>query len=653
MGKINILDQATINKIAAGEVIERPASVVKELVENAIDAGASSVTIEIKDGGTSLIRVTDNGLGIAEDDIRPAFMPHATSKLKNAEDLEHIASLGFRGEALASIAAVCQVELITKTADSITGFSYVIEGGKEISFDEIGAPDGTTFLVKNIFFNTPARRKFLKTAQTEGIYILEICQHIALSSPQIAFRVILSGQTRLVTNGNGKPKDVIYAIYGKEIAGNLMPVKLKKSALSLTGFIGKPVINRSGRDFENFFVNGRYVKAKLLEKALEDAYKKYLMVHKHPFCVLSLQLPYELLDVNVHPNKMELRFSQEEILYNEICLHLSSVLAGEELIQKTGIGEQYDKDDLKKRFAVYEHIEPFENVRAKENETNKDEEIQKNIEIAEEQKEETKAELKEELKEVPKEDLIEGLKEEPEAEEKAGQKEEPKTEQKEEPRNSFIPIREPVNVEKPSFFDDVFLSKKARVQHKFLGQLFKTYLLVEYDDKLYMIDQHAAHEKVLYEQNIKRLNDKKSGSQLLATPLMLHLSEKQIMALDDSRSVFELLGFDIEEFGANTYCLRAVPDNMFGLDSKEMFYEMLDDMATEYRSKTPDTIMRKIASMSCKAAVKGNMTLTDAEANALIDELLSLENPYFCPHGRPSIISMTKTELEKKFKRIV
>lgn len=642
MGKINVLDQNTINQIAAGEVIDRPASVVKELVENAIDAGATAITIELKDGGLSLIRITDNGSGIDQDDIHNAFLPHATSKIKDAKDLFNINSLGFRGEALSSIAAVCQVELISKTRDSITGYSYKIEGGKEISLEEIGAPDGTTFLVKNIFFNTPARRKFLKSPQTEGLYILELCEHMALSAPNVAFKVIINGQIKLNTSGNNKLKDVIYAVYGKDIASNLITVNLKKSGLVLSGFIGKPVINRSNKAFENFYVNGRYVKVKLLERALEDAYKNYMMVHKHPFCVLFVNIPANLLDVNVHPSKMELRFSQEDILYTEIYEYLFSLLSGRELIQETEI-KPVVKTDITPEIIIPAQVTATSEI------------------ITQEPKSELKPEIKTEDKPVlkpltkpahiepfeTKRASVENMVMEPPASVYAEPKKLPNK------TNSFIPIAEPKNVEQQTLFDDVLLSKKARVKHKYLGQLFKTYLLIEYEDKLYMIDQHAAHEKVLYEQNMQRLKDKKSGSQPLATPLMLHLSERQSQTLKDSMDTFEMLGFELEEFGSNTYCCRSIPSNMYGLDQTSLLYEMLDDMAESYKSKTPETLIHKIATISCKAAVKGNMTLSDVEANALIDELLSLENPYFCPHGRPSIISMTKTELEKKFKRIV
>lgn len=548
MKNIAVLDESTIDKIAAGEVIERPSSVVKELVENAIDAGATAVTAEIKDGGISLIRITDNGEGIAKDQISTAFLRHATSKITKVEDLLSVSSLGFRGEALSSIAAVCQVEVITKTAGTLLGTRYRIEGGQEILTEEIGAPDGTTFLVNNIFYNTPARKKFLKSAMTEAGYISELMERMALSHPEIAFKFINNRQTRLHTSGNHNLKDIIYGIYGRDIAANLLPVKAEGAFGRLDGFVGKPVISRGNRNFENYFVNGRYVKSKIITKAIEDAYKTFMMQHKYPFTALHFTIPGDLLDVNVHPTKLELRFSNQEE------------------IEKGEVSETAEKPE-----------KPFE------------QEITREIQKAEQME----------------------------------------------------------------LFDDKLLSQQNVKQHTVIGQVFDTYWIVQFQDKMYLIDQHAAHEKVLYEQTMKRLKDHTFTSQRISPPVILTLSLKEEEALKMHMDVFEKLGFEIEPFGGMEYALSAIPDNLFGITERSLFLEILDDLVDQSVRGTPQSVLEKVASMSCKAAVKGNHRMSTKEAHALIDELLTLDNPYNCPHGRPTIISMSKYELEKKFKRIV
>jgi DNA mismatch repair protein MutL len=640
LGKIHVLDQNTVNQIAAGEVVDRPSSVVKELLENAIDAGATAITVEIRDGGLSLIRITDNGSGIAADDLHNAFVPHATSKITDAADLVSVSSLGFRGEALSSIASVCRVELITKTRDSITGVSYKIEGGEEVSLEEIGAPDGTTFLVKDIFYNTPARRKFLKTAQTEGLYISELVERIAMSRPDISFRLIMNGQNKLYTSGNGKLRDVIYTVFGKEIAANLLPVKLKLSGLSMNGFIGKPVISRGNRSFEIYFINGRYVKSKVLYKAIEDAYKPYMMQHKYPFTVLMLDIPPELLDVNVHPAKMELRFRQEEALYQEIKKALDTALREKELVVEAHLPEARGVPEMRGvteaqsvaetpayRTANQPHPqrrpEPFEALRK----------------LAEVQRRET-------IKADANVQEAQTLKAEPTVEEQP-----------------LIPVpeKQPTAQAEPEItdavqmelFDDRLLSKQARSRHRLIGQLFGTYWLIEYEEKLFIIDQHAAHEKVLYERTMKQMQEREAVSQLLQPSIMLHLTERQRVTLEEYMEYFNSLGFEIEPFGGNTYAVSALPANLFSLNQVDLLIELIDDLSEEVGHNGSQTIMDKVASMSCKAAVKGHTTLTTAEADALIDELLTLENPYACPHGRPTIISMTRYEIEKKFKRIV
>ncbi len=643
MGKIRVLDENTVNQIAAGEVIDRPSSVVKELLENAIDAGAKAVTVEIKEGGLSLIRITDNGSGIGADDIHNAFVAHATSKIKDAADLVSVSSLGFRGEALSSIAAVCRVELITKTRDSVTGICYKIEGGREVSLEEIGAPDGTTFLVRDIFYNTPARRKFLKTSQTEGLYISELVERIAMSRPDISFRLIMNGQNKLYTSGNGKLKDVIYSIFGKDIASNLIPVKLKLAGLSVTGFVGKPVINRGNRAFENYFVNGRYVKSRVISKAIEDAYKPYMMQHKYPFTVLLIDIPPELLDVNVHPAKMELRFRQEEALYQELMKAIGTAIRTQELVVETRFKEELPRGThvaekntygLAKP-AVPRRPEPFETLR-----------------LLAEKPQETKDRAQGDTLDTQEEALPQAPVSNAAAGQPAGTEPSSVSEQKNSLKNEARQgeVFDAVQME---LFDDRLLSKKARSRHRLIGQLFETYWLIEYEEKLFIIDQHAAHEKVLYERTMKDMAAREASSQLLNPSIMLHLTDRQRAALEENMEYLVRLGFEISNFGGNTYSVSALPANLFSLNQVDLLIELLDDLADEIGHVGSQTIMDRVASMSCKAAVKGNMRLTPAEADALIDELLTLDNPYACPHGRPTIISMTKYEIEKKFRRVL
>lgn len=607
MSEIALLSQETIDKIAAGEVIERPSSVVKELVENAIDAGATAITVEIKEGGISFIRITDNGCGIEQKEVPLAFLRHSTSKIRSAEDLLCVHSLGFRGEALSSIAAVSRVELITKTAAALTGTRYLIEGSKEISVEEIGAPEGTTFLVRDLFFNTPARRKFLKTAQTEGTYISDMLEKLALSHPDISFKYINNNQTRLHTSGNGNKKDLIYHIYGREIAASLLEVNYEGEFFSLSGYIGKPVINRGNRNYENYFINGRYIKSTILSKAIEDTYKSFLMQHQYPFTVLYFTFPGETLDVNVHPTKMELRFDHNQEIYKALCDEIYAVLSHKELIPEVPVEE---KKSAAKPVHIYKEPipEPFEKRRINE----------------------------------------------------IRQPQEPKTYIREEvlPLKPLPPKKEPQKEEsqKQISLEDVspaFMTEAARKKYHIIGQLFQTYWLIEYEDKLYIIDQHAAHEKVLYERTMARLKEKDLTSQAISPPIVLSLDAKEEEMLDKYREEICRLGYEVEPFGGREYMISAVPDNLYHIDMKDLFIEMLDDFSDMSGKQTPELILEKVASMSCKAAVKGNDKLSLAEINALIDELLTLENPFNCPHGRPTIISMSKYEIEKKFKRIV
>lgn len=698
MSKIALLNQETIDKIAAGEVIERPSSVVKELVENAIDAGASAITVEIKEGGTSFIRITDNGCGIEHDEVPLAFLRHSTSKIKSAEDLMCVHSLGFRGEALSSIAAIARVELITKTFDALTGTRYLIEGSKEVAMEEIGAPDGTTFLVKDLFFNTPARRKFLKTPQTEGTYISDMLEKLALSHPDISFKYINNNQTRLHTSGNGNRKDLIYHIYGRDIASSLLEVNYESELFSVSGFIGKPLINRGNRNYENYFINGRYIKSSILSKAIEEAYKSFLMQHQYPFTVLYFTFPGETLDVNVHPTKMELRFDNNKEIYRQLCDALYGVLSHRELIPDVPVDEKKAEDTVKH---VYRESipEPFEKRRINEIRSNAAQRVERAYKPAvptpvtvrentdsfgQENRssivrESTSAQVQGKtgqttssgVKIIPVgETPVMGLNQFPKSETTQAVLEQKKetdlnggsdcqneisTSQKnvsEGQDTNTSPVEAPEQMTLESMSPD-FLTRDAKKMHRIIGQLFKTYWLIEYEDKLYIIDQHAAHEKVLYERTMARLHEKEYTSQAISPPIVLSLDAKEQEMLERYRKDIERLGYEIENFGGREYMISAVPDNLFSIDMKDLFIEMLDDFSNLTGRETPDLIMEKVASMSCKAAVKGNDALSLPEIDALIEELLTLDNPFNCPHGRPTIIAMSKYEIEKKFKRIV
>ena len=618
MPNIAILNQETIDKIAAGEVVERPCSVVKELVENAIDAGSTAITVEIKEGGISFIRITDNGCGIERDQVAVAFYRHSTSKIRSAEDLLTVKSLGFRGEALSSISAVARVELITKTYDELTGTRYVIEGSKELSNEEIGAPDGTTFIVKDLFYNVPARRKFLKTAQTEGSYISDMVEKLALSHPDISFKFINNNQTKLHTSGNGNRKDIIYHIFGREISSSLLEVKHECEYFKVAGFIGKPVITRGNRNYENYFINGRYVKSNILSRAIEEAYKSFLMQHQYPFTVLYFTF-FSELDVNVHPTKMELRFDNNNEIYVELCDTIYAILSRKEMIPEVPV----DSTPAPKKI-VHEYKEPipepFEKRRINE------------VRAAE-------------SRSVYGQSVTSAVKDYSAIEPAVKT---PKTSTAYEPAQVVTGTQQTLGD-----YDKVFLTESAKKQFSIIGQLFKTYWLIEFEDKLYIIDQHAAHEKVLYEKTMARLANKDFTSQRISPPIVMTLDARESEMLEKYRPQIEQFGYEVEHFGGKEYMISAIPDNLFNIDMKDLFIEMLDDFSNATGRQTPDIITEKVASMSCKAAVKGNDKLTLPEINKLIDELLSLDNPYNCPHGRPTIISMSKYEIEKKFKRIV
>ena len=765
--KIAVLDQNTIDKIAAGEVVERPASVVKELVENAIDAGSSAITVEIKEGGISFIRVTDNGGGMVREQVPLAFLRHATSKIEKVEDLMRISSLGFRGEALSSIAAVGQVELITKTPEALTGVRYLIEGGKEKSLEEIGAPCGTTIIVRNLFFNTPVRAKFLKTAMTEAGYVSSYMEQLALSHQDISFKFMVNGQTKLHSSGNASLKDVIYGIYGRDIAREVTAVKYEKNGISIEGFAGKPVIARGNRTFENYYINGRYVKSKVLMKAIEDAYKPYMMQHKYPFVCLQYNIQGDEVDVNVHPTKMEVRFQNQQAVYQATYEALTSVLAHRELIPDIELDQGKDKEEQERGGRKPNGPEPFEQRRRAgiSNTPQKQKSHiytpQQNTGFIAEEKRPYKYGTGPETSKSGSERGTEGVVPAPlpagvrpavvpsspdadirpsvntppsgigvrpattfpapehgaqdisnmNAEEpssiaiksangtKASIAVQPANEampsndaqsaNETSPSNAAQPANEtsPSNTAQPAdeiqplpqtaaadpaatavqesvsvipesprqmeLFDDRLLSKKARLRHRIIGQLFDTYWLVEYDEKFYIIDQHAAHEKVLYERFMKEFSQREILSQMVSPPEIIALSLQEAELLKEQMEIFEQFGFEISSFGGREYSISAVPANLYGVTVQELFIEILDSLETEGRRQTPELITHRIATAACKAAVKGNQMLSVPEADKLIDELLGLENPYHCPHGRPTIVSMTKYELEKKFKRIV
>lgn len=656
MAQIAILDQNTINKIAAGEVIERPASVVKELLENAIDAQATAVTVEIRDGGITFIRVTDNGSGIPKEEVPLAFLRHSTSKIKSVEDLFTVASLGFRGEALSSIAAVSQVELITKTPQQLSGTRYQIEGGKERSLEEIGAPDGTTFLVRNLFYNTPARQKFLKTAQTEGAHVAALVEKIAMSHPDISIRFIQNNQNKLHTSGNHNLKDIIYTVFGREIAANLLPVKCEEEILQIHGFAGKPVIARSNRNFENYYINGRYVKSSLVAKAIEEAYKPFMMQHKYPFVLLHLTIEPEYLDVNVHPTKMELRFRDGERIYQIIldCLH--DALAEKELIPEVSLNSAKDSKKEQEKAERIPHPEPFEVKRrlyyeqnGSRREGSQDRDSFKDGEGREKTDYETMPVYGTIAERQPFWNT--GDREEPSGGVKEGNRGNAGPGLRDESSHSFITGSD--NAKQLDLFEEKLLSPESRLKHKLIGQLFDTYWLVEFHDQLYIIDQHAAHEKILYEKTMATLKNREYTSQMVNPPIILTLGSEEEVLFKKYMNYFTEIGFEIEHFGGKEYAVRGVPDNLFSIAKKELLMEMLDGLSDDIFRGNPDIIYEKVASMSCKAAVKGNNRLSPMEADQLIDQLLKLENPYACPHGRPTIVSMSKYELEKKFKRIV
>ena len=643
MPQIALLSQETIDKIAAGEVIERPSSVVKELVENAIDAGSSAVTVEIKEGGISFIRISDNGCGIEREQIPLAFLRHSTSKIKSVEDLFTVTSLGFRGEALSSIAAVSQVELITKTNGDFTGSRYLIEGSKEVSLEEIGAPDGTTFIVRNLFYNTPARKKFLKSAQTEGTYIHELMQRMILSHPDVAFKFIMNNQVKLQSSGNGNIKDIIYHLYGRDITKALLPIAHESELFKVSGFIGKPMISRGNRGYELYFVNGRFIRSQILSKAIEDAFKPFLMQHQYPFTVLYFEIDSSLLDVNVHPTKMELRFSNQQELYREVQSILSASLVHRDIIPEVPV-DTPKKNEMEAPKIEKVMPEPFEQKRLEEirKAVRKDSPYEVKYPDRQPERRETwHAQSQPEHKPPVKEQLH--------ASEVTGT-------EKELAKEAYVLREEETNGAKPegSYEQGSFFKEEEMAKQKIIGQLFDTYWLVEYNDRLFIVDQHAAHEKVMYEKLKKQFEKKEFTSQAISPPIVITLSMRETEILERFKEQFTKLGFEIEHFGGAEYSICGVPGNLYRLNTRDVLIEMLDELTDGISERaTADVILDKIASMSCKAAVKGSQRLSLPEMEQLMKDLMKLDNPYNCPHGRPTIIAMSKYEIEKKFKRIV
>lgn len=727
MANINVLDRNTINQIAAGEVVERPSSVVKELTENAIDAGASAVTVEIKDGGILLIRVSDNGTGIEKDEIKTAFLRHSTSKIKTAEDLLTIGSLGFRGEALSSISSVAIVEIVTKTRSSFNGTRYVIDGGEEKEFTDVGCPEGTTFIVRDLFYNTPARRKFLKSPMTEAGYVSDLMERMAISNPNISFKYINNNKTILHTSGNGNLKDIIYHIYGRDITNNLLEADDEINGIRITGYIGKPAVSRGNRNYENYFINGRYIKSNIITKAIEEAYKPYSMQHKYPFTILSIEIDSTLIDVNVHPAKLEIRFAEGEDMYRTVYTAVKNALAGKNMIPNVTIGRAE-----KEQKRTYDNIpEPFETERLKKY-LGQDEIKEKNKSERENEINEMNRSLFMEdslmLKDIPfikKEDVkkqdiekenavkennenndsIKGnienrdsIKEEHEVSNNNGS-EISNTEHETSNKNNSIYSNTEYEAANKNSFIFSNIEHKAAVHeaalneislhepelsygggekandrnidsiidnqllplscYRIIGQLFSTYWLAEYDNQLYIIDQHAAHEKMIYEEMLDRLRKKNTPSsdeyfsQLVSPPIIITLSQREAEALENNREFLENLGFTIEYFGGKEYAVSSIPADMYNIDGKELIISFIDDLVEDASILTSELIIEKAASMSCKAAIKGNHVMSHIEAEAMLNRLSGLSNPFHCPHGRPVIIAMSKNEIEKKFKRIV
>lgn len=647
--EIKLLENNLINKIAAGEVIERPASIVKELVENSIDAFSKNIIIEIKNGGTSFIKIQDDGIGIEKNQIKKAFLRHATSKLEKIDDLDSILTLGFRGEALASIASISMVEMSTKTKDDKIGNKITIEGGKIISEEEIASLQGTTFIVKNIFFNTPARRKFLKKDSVEGGYVSEIVNRLALAHPNISFTYINNGVEILRTTGDGDLKNTVFYIYGREICKKLIPINDIKNGFKISGLIGIPELSRGNRSYENFFINGRYIKSNVVQSAIEEGYEGKLMVGKFPVFIINMSVPQNTVDVNVHPTKLEVRFEDENFIHNFLCDAIEKTLKNQVLIPNIEFED-------KKTFLEVTETKPF-NI-----------EVQKQLEdllVEDEEQIVTKPKTHTNtplvVNEVAEEELIKKT-------ELISRLYKPKEETKKstiEKDVSNINIQQPIiqNIliedeenkieEKTEKFKEKSIKKHNFFNnYKIVGQIFSTYWIIEQNNEIFIIDQHSAHERVIYEELSQKYKEENISSQRLIEPIVIKATPLEKSTIEQNISLFEKFGFDIEEFGLNTYAIRQVPFIFKTPVEPSFFTELLDMLVDKNISNVYDAKIEKIISMSCKKAVKANDRLSFIEAKSLIEKILKLENPFSCPHGRPTIIKMTKYEIEKLFKRI-
>ena len=708
MGKIQVLDNNTIDQIAAGEVVERPASVVKELTENAIDAGADAITVEIKNGGIEFIRVTDNGCGIAKEDMETAFLRHATSKIRSIEDLRNVSSMGFRGEALASIASVSKVTMITKTKDSLMGYRLEVDGGDAGQVTEVGAPGGTTIIAAHLFYNVPVRRKFLKSATTEGNVITELMEHLALSRPDISFKLVSNWRNVFYTSGSGDLHNVIYRIYGRDMAKETIAIDYECDGVVIDGYLGTPAVNRPNRNFENYFLNNRYIKNDIVARGLEDGYKGYTMQHKFPFCVLHIDMPAGDVDVNVHPGKMDVRFKDREGMYEHIAKAVAAALHDHEMIPEAEIG----RDRKLYRPEVAEAPEPYEAGRRSEF---------KDMNIAEESDSDTASAtdsmatanqlsgIVSDTAETAVSDILtssdisatcndsrssqtektSGLTEDREqndieaspkltkdnrdiftvdfsddedvvlqdfSKERAADENYKNTSAAADSRNKTTEDKNPVYhnaVQLEILPKERVISANARKRYELIGPAFNTYWMFTYDGKLYFADQHAAHEKVNYERLIKKYKEREIYKQQLNPPIIVNLSGEEREVLEKFKGYFDELGFEVNNFGGMDYSLNTVPLELYRKDAKTFFMEILNDLCLRGVRETPDIINKIMASVACKSAVKGGDVISREEMDKILDELLTLENPYHCPHGRPTVFSISRTELEKKFKRIV
>ncbi|MCR4946944.1 MAG: DNA mismatch repair endonuclease MutL [Lachnospiraceae bacterium] len=731
MPDIRVLDEKTIEMIAAGEVIENPASIVKELVENSIDAGAKHIRVEVSGGGIDFLRVTDDGCGIKPDQVRTAFLRHATSKIRNASDLSAVTTMGFRGEALASVAAVARVEMITKTSDEELGRRILIEGSKEKAFETVGAPDGTDIVIRDVFFNTPARRKFLKSASTEGSHVSTVIEHLSLCNPGVSFDLTVNGRPKLHTSGNGNSKDVIYKIYGREISNNLIEVNRSTDRLHVSGFLGKPVITRGNRTLENYFINSRYIKSNIINKAIEDGMRPFMMLHQYPFCSLSITVDEMEVDVNVHPQKMEIKFSESNCIYNEMLKVVREAVTGEDLVPReadTGIKERTGSAAAQKPVVIDKTIipaaaksntvveelpwntpgvsEPDKEVSEESSSTNNKavtaadipstdsceekkhaflnkrlEEIRESIKkdtpyktVYPERRQANEGEVAKDRnvsvsgheKQVAEQEFIIESGEHADGQDTEKKYDKPSAGQYDAysgalDRKKTVYVEPSPEIRQITLMDVAsedpekhadFIQKVREESFTLIGQLFETYWLAESEDQLFVIDQHAAHEKILFERNLKRFKENDFYSQQISPPVIITLDSAEEQVLNDNMELFEKMGFEIGSFGGNDFAISAVPDMIYTVDRIAFFKEILE-LLEEDREVSTELMWHRIATASCKAAVKGNTRLTFEEAKKLISELLTLENPYHCPHGRPVIFTMTKADIEKRFKRIV